>query len=279
MTEPECGTATLLANGKVLITRSIAPGPEGIFVYVSHAELYEPLTGTFVRTGDMNTQHTGPTATLLTNGKVLVAGGDIGDGGDGASTSAELYDPATGTFTSTDNMITGRDQHTATLLADGRVLMVGGHNVLNLAASAEIYDAVTGTFSMTGGMATVRELHTATLLNNGKVLITGGDNQRYWSPDTILSSAELYDPAPPIPIPRIIGASVAGKKLIVVGENFVSGEVILINGEEQTTRNDGQNPQTTLIGKKAGKKIKPGDRVQVRNPDGTISQAFTFTSK
>lgn len=87
MTEPECGTATLLANGKVLITRSIAPGPEGVFLYVSHAELYDPLTGTFVRTGDMNTQHTGPTATLLTNGKVLVAGGDIGDGGDRASLS------------------------------------------------------------------------------------------------------------------------------------------------------------------------------------------------
>jgi hypothetical protein len=53
--------------------------------------------------------------------------------------------------------------------------------------------------------------------------------------------------------------------------------VILINGEEQKTRNDGQNPQTTLIGKKAGRKIKPGDRVQVRNPDGALSQEFTFT--
>ena len=57
-----------------------------------------------------------------------------------------------------------------------------------------------------------------------------------------------------------------GKKLIVVGENFDPDAVILINGEEQKTRNDDQNPQTTLIGKKAGKKIRPGDRVQVRNP-------------
>ena len=65
----------------------------------------------------------------------------------------------------------------------------------------------------------------------------------------------------------------------MVGENFVSGAVILLNGEEQKTRNDGQNPQTTLIGKKAGRKIKPGDRVQVRNPDGTISEAFNFASK
>lgn len=59
---------------------------------------------------------------------------------------------------------------------------------------------------------------------------------------------------------------VAGKKLFVYGENFEIGAVILLNGEEQKTKNDGQNPKTTLIGKKAGKKIKAGDRVQVRKP-------------
>ena len=72
-------------------------------------------------------------------------------------------------------------------------------------------------------------------------------------------------------------ASVAGKKLIVVGENFTPDSVITINGEEQKTRNDDQNPGTTLIGKKAGKKIKPGDRLQVRNPDGPLSEEFIFT--
>jgi hypothetical protein len=63
----------------------------------------------------------------------------------------------------------------------------------------------------------------------------------------------------------------------VVGENFNPDAVILINGEEQKTRNDDQNPQTTLIGKKAGKKIRPGDRVQVRSPDGALSEVFIFT--
>ena len=72
-------------------------------------------------------------------------------------------------------------------------------------------------------------------------------------------------------------ASVAGKKLIVAGENFDPDAVILINGEEQKTRNDDQSPQTTLIGKKAGKKIRPGDRLQVRNPDGPLSEEFIFT--
>jgi hypothetical protein len=63
----------------------------------------------------------------------------------------------------------------------------------------------------------------------------------------------------------------------VVGENFYPDSVILINGEEQKTRNDDQNPGTTLIGKKAGKKIKAGDLIQVRNPDFTISEEFIFT--
>ena len=71
-------------------------------------------------------------------------------------------------------------------------------------------------------------------------------------------------------------ASVSGKRLFLTGENFHAGAVILLNGEEQKTRNDGVNPQTTLIGKKAGKKIKPGDRVQVRNPDGALSEEFIF---
>jgi hypothetical protein len=53
--------------------------------------------------------------------------------------------------------------------------------------------------------------------------------------------------------------------------------VILINGQEQKTRNDDVKPQTSLVGKKAGKKVKAGDRLQVRNPDGTTSEEFIFT--
>jgi photosystem II stability/assembly factor-like uncharacterized protein len=75
---------------------------------------------------------------------------------------------------------------------------------------------------------------------------------------------------------RINSATVSGKKLFVFGENFDPSAVILLNGEEQKTRNDDQNPKTTLIGKKAGKKIKPGDKLQVRNPNGTVSEEFTF---
>ena len=188
MNEMGCDTATLLANGKVLITRSIVYDPpvvSGRENFVRHAELYDPSTGTFAFTGDMIVGHTGPTATLLANGMVLVAGGDIGDG-DGATASAELYDPASGTFALTDRMTVGREEHTATLLPDGKVLLAGGHILMN--ASAELYDPVTGTFSVTGDMVAGRELHTATLLNSGKVLIAGG-----YSLPTNLTSAELYN--------------------------------------------------------------------------------------
>jgi uncharacterized protein (TIGR03437 family) len=181
-------TATLLQNGKVLIT---AGNPDGPLPY-SLAELYDPSTRTFASTGHMNQNHSWPTATLLASGKVLIAGGDFGDG-DGPSYFAELYDPATGTFTATGNMINGHEDHTATLLSDGTVLIAGGHEA---AVTAEIYDPSYGIFNSAGNMAGPLELHTATLLNDGRVLIAGGDNEIYWSAQTILAAAELYLPAP-----------------------------------------------------------------------------------
>ena len=76
---------------------------------------------------------------------------------------------------------------------------------------------------------------------------------------------------------RINAATVSGKKLFVVGENFDPGAVILLNGIEQKTKNEPQNPRTALIVKQAGKKITAGDKLQVRNPNGSLSEEFTFT--
>lgn len=131
-------------------------------------------TGTFTATGNMTTTRAGHTATLLFNGKVLIAGGDR------PAASAEFYDPSAGTFSPAGAMTAARVGHTATLLPDGRVLIAGGDGPL---ASAELYDPSTGTFTATGSMITPAFPHTATLLGNGKVLIAGG------------STAELYDPA------------------------------------------------------------------------------------
>jgi hypothetical protein len=274
--------ATLLLNGKVLF----AAEPTG--------QLYDPVSGTFSLTGAMTTPCgygpsyiVGRTATLLRNGKVLVTGGANQDEECWFFRNAELYDPSTGTFAATSDMSRPRAYHTATLLPDGTVLITGGSTFdcsgafcffAGSAASTEIYDPATGTFHLSGNMNTGRESHTATLLNNGNVLVAGGlDYPGYpggiGSMVKTLASAELYNPGN---APRIIGASVEGKKLIIVGENFDDGAVILLNGEAQITRNDSSNPETALIAKKAGKKIKPGDKVQVRNPNDTISEEFVF---
>jgi hypothetical protein len=89
--------------------------------------------------------------------------------------------------------------------------------------------------------------------------------------------ARWTGPAAPVPTPRISAASVSGKKLFVVGENFDQGAVILINGEQQKTANDADNPNTRLIGKKSGKKVKAGDKLRVKNTDGMVSEEFTFS--
>jgi hypothetical protein len=141
--------------------------------------------GTFVPTGNLNTGRSGHTATLLSNGKVLVAGGT--DSSSAHLASAELYDPATETFTLTGSMNTTRSSHQATLLTNGKVLVTGGDP--SGGVTAELYDPTTGTFSATGSMNTAHYLFTATLLNNGKVLIAGGQGGVQQ-----VASAELYDP-------------------------------------------------------------------------------------
>jgi hypothetical protein len=236
MLEPRSGqTATLLPDGKVLIAGGMRRNQD----FYKSAELYDPATGKFRPTGEMNLARVGHIAVLLRSGKVLIAGGWIGHG---TTDSAELYDPATGkfsamakltarrgepratmlangdvlitggddhdgasghlasaeifraatlTFQATGTMHHGRISHTATLLNDGRVLVVGGHGE-RLNASAEVYDPRTGTFSETGNLAAARYKHTAGLLSDGRVLIAGGSDERDWNGN--MNSAEIYDP-------------------------------------------------------------------------------------
>jgi Putative Ig domain/Galactose oxidase, central domain/Thrombospondin type 3 repeat/Kelch motif len=132
------------------------------------------------------------TVTKLLDGRVLIAGGNSGANPAAAKfSSAYLYDPTTETFTQTGSMSVARSLHTATLLANGKVLITGGFNGSNL-ASAELYDPVLGTFSATGSLQTDRSQHTATLLQDGTVLIAGGFNG---GANDALNTVEIYTPS------------------------------------------------------------------------------------
>lgn len=180
-------TATLLADGKVLV----AGGFAGAVWQITRgsAELYDPSTGIWTATGTLGAPRGGHTATLLPNGKVLVAGGYYGSDGYAPpilTNTAELYDPQSGTWSFTGNLAAKRDGHTATLLPNGKVLVAGGSDHMSSGATAELYDPATGTWSSTGNLNEKRAGHTATLLSSGKVLVVGGD---------AAGSAELYDPS------------------------------------------------------------------------------------
>ena len=175
-------TATLLQDGRVLIAGG----------YGSISEIYDPETGTFTETGQLSTTRVGAAATLLPNGKVLIS---AGRGGDKPVNSADLYDPATGAFTATGTLIYARANHTSTLLADGKVLIAGGFSSSGSQGTVamnkvEIYDPASDTFTVTGELLASHTMHTASLLADGRVLIAGGgyDGRVY------LDVAELYDP-------------------------------------------------------------------------------------
>ena len=130
------------------------------------------------------------TASPLASGQLLVAGGSTYNGATVVLASAERYDPATGAWRMAASMATPRYDHTATVLASGRVLVVGGYDGSNNLASAELYDPATDRWQPAGSLAFARARHTATLLPSGKVLVVGGLGS-----SGFLARAELYDPA------------------------------------------------------------------------------------
>ena len=185
-------TATLLPSGKVLVAGGYH-GDGGSYpgAFLSNAEIYDPATGLWTATGAMNAARYNFTATLLPNGKVLVAGG-YSSTGDFSSANylsgAEIYDPVTGAWTTTGSMSNARNVHTADLLPSGKVLVAGGVNYSSILPIAELYDPATGFWTATGTLSSARWAHTSTMLPIGKALVTGG----LGIGGVGLSSAEIY---------------------------------------------------------------------------------------
>jgi hypothetical protein len=210
--------ASSLQNGCALIV-----GGSDYYNYdreYASAELYDPKSGTFVPTGSLRRARHDHTATLLGDGRVLVAGGGRGVEG---LTSAEIYDPLTGLFGPTGSMMQSRNGQSATLLRDGRVLVAGG-----LSEPAELYDPKTGKFTPTGRMVALRSRPTGTLLRDGRVLLVGT-----WCwyqcgmPETPVG--ELYDPATGAFSPTVFAAATLSNHTATL---LPGGPVLIAGGTE-----------------------------------------------
>ncbi len=149
-------------------------------------------SGNFNTTGSMNVARDGQTATLLSNGEVLVTGGF--NFTSGFLASAEVYNPAKGKWTFTGSLPAPRSGDSTVLLPNGQVLLAGGIDEStsggSTLATAELYNPSTGTWTVTGSMTTARYAFALIVLPNGEALAAGGENA-----SGFLNSAELYNPA------------------------------------------------------------------------------------
>lgn len=192
--------AAVLRSGQALV----AGGSTccGLAAVRRSAELYDPVTGTWRSTGIMATPRFSMTLTLLTDGRLLAVGGSTQSNNSGCLTSAELYDPASGYWSSTGSMSGPRCGHSATLLRNGAVLVAGGRSTTEL-SSAETFDPLTGTWTSMPDMIGKRWVHTATLLPGSVgVLVAGGAG----GPG--IGRSELYTPrdvTPPVISPVVVG--------------------------------------------------------------------------
>jgi Kelch motif/Galactose oxidase, central domain len=191
--------AVRLADGRVLVAGGI---DTNVAPFITNAaELYDPATGSWTQTGHMLNPRFGESMMLLSDGRVLVAGGSLPGGDTVPTRTAEIYDPASGRWSATGNMNVARSFFSAILLADGGVLTAGGITTLSqtapsqtVTATAEIYDPATGRWRLTGSLHVARGgfgmTRQSVRLPDGKVLVAGDDQTAAGS-----ASAELYDPS------------------------------------------------------------------------------------
>jgi WD40 repeat protein len=177
-------TATLLSDGRVLVVG----GRDDDYDVIASAEVWDPDTASFSPAGSLAEARVGHTASPLPDGRVLVVGGWNDDEDGSQVTSAEVWDPATATFAPTGSLDGWRQAYTATVLPDGRLLVIGGGGDDGWLASAEVWDPATSTFAPAASLTEPRGYHSATLLPDGRVLVVGGSSGAF------LASAEVWDP-------------------------------------------------------------------------------------
>ena len=177
------------------------------------------IAGSFVTNSPMATAHFDHTANLLTNGNVLVVGGQsvriV------CLTKVEIFEPTNGMWTNCGSLTIGRRNHTGTSLANEKLLVAGGTFASDFINSAELFDPTTGIWTNTGSLKVARENHTATLLLNGDVLVVGGRNPSY------LSSAELYDP---LSGTWKVTGSMNGERCYFTATRLLNGKVLVVGG-------------------------------------------------
>ncbi|HEX5504058.1 MAG TPA: kelch repeat-containing protein [Thermomicrobiales bacterium] len=213
--------AVRLPDGRVLVTGGT---PARSDQTLASAELYDPATGRWTAAAPMRTARIYHTATLLRDGRVLVAGGDTTGPNAPKIAAAELYDPAANTWSSGGVMHVARSGHTATLLRDGRVLVVGGDagaaGAPDTPATAEVFDPTNGTWTPVAPLGTARIGHAAALLPDGRVLVTGGRGLRTTDTTALFDPATgKWTPGAPMLVPRADHTATAlpGGRVLVAG--------------------------------------------------------------
>ena len=230
LTARASATATLLPDGQVLVVGGYdalirdefgVDEPQAL----SSAELYDPGTGVFRPTGQMATHRYEHGATLLRDGRVLIAGGDGGPGNLEPLASAEVYDPAKGAFGATGSMTVAHIGGGAILLPDGRIMVAGGSNGLGSLGIIDLYDPAAGAFTRSGPMPLRREGHIAALLADGRVLLAGG-----WAEAHFLASAVVFDPASGKTVPA---EPMSVERNGATGTLLADGRVLVAGGESE----------------------------------------------
>lgn len=203
-------TSTLVGGGKVLVAGGRTQGTSPVELPAT-GEVFDARTERWLPTGPMTDARWSHTATVLPDGRVLVAGGfgrpfTVTASGAGSNSqpvldTAEIFDPRTGRWSRTASMGTRRALHVAALLPDGKVLVGGGRtcnqpppaacNFTFVTSTAELYDPATGTWSPTGPLTAPRHTTSPAVLANGTVLVPAG----FVGGGAPVATAEVYDPA------------------------------------------------------------------------------------